>query len=385
MSTERQQTNTHATPNARLQRGAENAVKCMGIGETDRVFIITDEARQGIADQIAQMARARHAQVETVLLEQFGPRPLTVFTDEFRQAIQQAQPTVTFYIATAQPGEISFRIPLLPFLQQLGVRHGHMIGIDEQLMMDGMCADYDEVFTMTNKVYAIVREAKHIHVTSPKGTDVSATFHPEWKWIPCHGRYTTPGTWGNLPEGEVFTAPASVDGVLVCEVLGDFFSEKYGVLEQPLTIKVENGYITEINSENKALAQRFVEEILNKGNMAVAPELVAEDYVELDPFPGQQPGRAGLIDTLAMMHMAFPNVEWIIDDLVAEGQKVASSGIWRGTHQGVFLGIAPTGKQVTVPWMALDTWVDGKMKESRFMMNIMGLMQQLGVVAEPGR
>ena len=63
------------------------------------------------------------------------------------------------------------------------------------------------------------------------------------------------GKWGNLPEGEVFTAPATVDGILVCDVLGDFFSEKYGVLEHPISITVKQGYITEVSSEDSALAE----------------------------------------------------------------------------------------------------------------------------------
>ncbi len=137
--------------------------------------------------------------------------------------------------------------------------------------------------------------------------------------------------------------------------------------------------------ENKALARRFCEEIINKGNMAVAPELVTEDFVELDPFPGQQPGRKGLIDTIAMMRTAFPDLAWTIEELVAEGEKVASYNTWRGTHLGVFLGIPPTGKRVTVPTMVLDTWIDGKLKESRLLMNVMSLMQQLGVVPVPGQ
>ena len=132
--------------------------------------------------------------------------------------------------------------------------------------------------------------------------------------------------------------------------------------------------------ENKALVSRFVEEILNLGNMAVADALVAEDYVELDPLPGQPPGRAGLIGTIALVRMAFPNFHWTIEELVAEGQKVAGFGVWRGTHQGMFLGIPPTGKRVTVPCMVLDTCVDGRIKESRLLMNLLSLMQQLGVV-----
>ncbi|HEY0757219.1 MAG TPA: aminopeptidase [Ktedonobacteraceae bacterium] len=238
----------------RLQLGAENAVNCMGVGERDRVFILTDFEREGIARQVAGAALARHADVSVRFLEHYGERPLTTFPDEMRNELLQSRPTVTYYIATAKPGEIAFRMPLLPFLaNELRTRHGHMIGIDERLMTEGMCADYDEVFTLTNHVYEIVRHAQKIHVTSKKGSDVTATFHPAWKWIPCHGRYTEQGKWGNLPEGEVFTAPATVDGVLVCDVLGDFFSEKYGVLEQPVTLTVKDGYITTVSCADAAI------------------------------------------------------------------------------------------------------------------------------------
>jgi leucyl aminopeptidase (aminopeptidase T) len=240
----------------RLQLGAQNAVRCMGLTERDRVFILTDVAREGIACRVVAQALACHADVSIRFLEHYGERPLKAFPDELRNELLQARPTVTYYIATARPGEIAFRIPLLPFLtSELKTRHGHMIGIDEQLMVEGMCADYDEVFTLTNRVYEIVRHASQIHVTSEKGSDVRATFHPDWKWVPCHGRYTSQGDWGNLPEGEVFTAPASVDGVLVCDVLGDFFSAKYGVLTHPVTLVLKDGYITDVSCEDEAVAQ----------------------------------------------------------------------------------------------------------------------------------
>ena len=60
-----------------------------------------------------------------------------------------------------------------------------------------------------------------------------------------------------MPEGEVFTAPATVDGVLVCDVLGDYFSEKYGVLEQPVVITVKQGYVSEVTSQNEAVAKEL--------------------------------------------------------------------------------------------------------------------------------
>src|SRR2546421_8594304 len=174
----------------RVQLGAENAVRCMGVSADDRVFIMTDYERESIARHVAMAALDRHADVTVRFLEHYGERPLTAFSDDMRNDLIQARPTVTYYIATAQPGEIAFRIPLLPFLaQELKVRHGHMVGIDEAVMAAVMCAAYDEVYSLTNQVYDLVRHAQKIHVTSAKGSDVTATFQKYWQQIPCNGRY----------------------------------------------------------------------------------------------------------------------------------------------------------------------------------------------------
>src|SRR6266849_6675159 len=125
----------HMTFEERVQFGAESAVRCMGVTAQDRVFIITDYERESIARRVAIAALARHADVSVHFLEHYGERPLTTFSQELRNDILQARPTVTYYIATAKPGEIAFRIPLLPFLaQELKVRHGHMIGIGSPVM-----------------------------------------------------------------------------------------------------------------------------------------------------------------------------------------------------------------------------------------------------------
>ena len=288
----------------RLQFGAENAVRCMGVNSQDRVFIMTDYERESIARRVAVAALAQHADVTIRFLEHYGERPLTSFPEELRNDLLQARPTVTYYIATAKPGEIAFRIPLLPFLvKELKVRHGHMIGIDEAVMTEGMCADYDEVFSLTNQVYDLVRNAKTIHVTSARGSDVTATFHKDWKWIPCHGRYDQQGKWGNLPEGEVFTAPASVDGVLVCDVLGDFFSEKYGVLEHPVVINVKDGYVTEVSSEDAVLAKEVRDYLFSTPNGNRAGEFAIGTLTSLKRLVGN------LLQDEKMpgLHVAFGN------------------------------------------------------------------------------
>ena len=298
----------------RVQRGAENAVRCMGVNSQDRVFIITDYARESIARRVASAVLAEHADVTVHFLEHYGERPLTVFSDELRTDLLHARPTVTYYIATAQPGEISFRLPLLPFLvTELKVRHGHMIGIDEALMADGMCANYDEVFTLTNSIYDLVRDAKTIHVTSAKGSDVTATFNKDWQWIPCHGRYHEQGKWGNLPEGEVFTAPATVDGVLVCDVLGDYFSEKYGVLQHPLVITVKNGYVTEVSSEDKAIAQEVHDYLFSVPNGNRAGEFAIGTLTSLKKLVGnllQDEKMPGLHIAFGNPYPQFTGADW---------------------------------------------------------------------------
>ncbi|HVU66113.1 MAG TPA: aminopeptidase [Ktedonobacteraceae bacterium] len=298
----------------RLQLGAENAVRCMGVGERDRVFILTDFERENIARRVASAALARHADVSVHFLEHYGERPLTAFSDEMRNDLIQARPTVTYYIATAKPGEIAFRIPLLPFLaRELKTRHGHMIGIDERLMTEGMCADYDEVFRLTNQVYELVRHAKTIHVTSAKGSDVTATFHPDWHWIPCHGRYTEQGKWGNLPEGEVFTAPASVDGVLVCDVLGDFFSEKYGVLEHPVTLTVKDGYITTVSCADSAIEQEVRDYLFSTPNGNRAGEFAIGTLTSLKQLSGnllQDEKMPGLHVAFGNSYPEFTGADW---------------------------------------------------------------------------
>jgi steroid delta-isomerase-like uncharacterized protein len=137
--------------------------------------------------------------------------------------------------------------------------------------------------------------------------------------------------------------------------------------------------------ENKALVNRFMDEVLNKKNLAVTDEIAVEDFVELDPLPGQGPGREGLKQILAVLFAAFPDQQWTLEEQAAEGEKVWSRFTWRGTHRGEFMGIPPTGRAVAVKGMVIDRFVDGKWTESRILMDNLGMMQQLGVIPAPGQ
>jgi steroid delta-isomerase-like uncharacterized protein len=138
------------------------------------------------------------------------------------------------------------------------------------------------------------------------------------------------------------------------------------------------------NTENnKATDLRFATEVLTGHNLDVLSELVAEDFIEQNPPPGQGPGREGLRQFLRQMFDAFPDLSWRVEKMVAEGDSVASWSTWEGTHRGPFMGIPATGRTVSVEAWTMDHFRDGKVAESRIIMDTMGLMQQLGVVPGP--
>ena len=136
-------------------------------------------------------------------------------------------------------------------------------------------------------------------------------------------------------------------------------------------------------SENKAVVQRFIDEVLNQGKLETADEIVAEDFVELDPLPGQRQGRGGLEEIVGMLRTAFPDMHWSIDETIAAGEKVVTRFTWTGTHKGEFLGIPATGRPVSVKGVVIDRIVGGKMTDSRILMDNLGMMQQLGVISPP--
>ncbi len=238
-----------------FQRGIANAVHtCMGVTAGDRALVITDAATDHIGQALAAAARSTGADTTVLRLEDFGARPLTDVPPGLAEAARAAAPTVSFYAAQPQPGEITFRIPFMNLLiRELGVRHGHLIGIDERLVREGLSADYAVIARLTERVAERVRPARRIAVTSPLGTDLVAEFSPDLRWRPCPGIYRQPGEWGNLPEGEIFTSPARVDGVLAGEVLGDFFSQRYGVLPAPLRLHVSDSRITHDEADTAAV------------------------------------------------------------------------------------------------------------------------------------
>ena len=138
-----------------------------------------------------------------------------------------------------------------------------------------------------------------------------------------------------------------------------------------------------MSSANKSVIRAFTEDVLNQGRWERMNELVKEDFIELDPLPGQQQGREGLKDVLVGMRTAFPDMHWTIAEQVAEDDKVVTRFTWTGTHRDTFLGVPATGKPVEVKGVVIDRLEAGKMADSRILMDTLALLQQLGVIPAP--
>lgn len=138
-----------------------------------------------------------------------------------------------------------------------------------------------------------------------------------------------------------------------------------------------------MSEENKAAARRVVEEGFNQGNLAVIEEVVGEDFVGHDPVdPEDTVGIEGIKTRVEIYRGAFPDLTISIEEIVAEGDLVATRWIARGTHEGELMGISPTGKATEGHGMTIDRFEGGKLVESWDNWNALGLLQQIGALPE---
>ena len=130
--------------------------------------------------------------------------------------------------------------------------------------------------------------------------------------------------------------------------------------------------------KNKALIRRLYEEVYANWDFGVLDELIAGDFVGHGAPPGTPPGPAGVRQFYAWLRAAFPDIRYSVEDLVAEGDKVVVRWRWRGTHQGEYYGIPPSGKPVTATGIAIYRIAGGKCVERWVGFNALGVLQQLG-------
>jgi predicted ester cyclase len=136
---------------------------------------------------------------------------------------------------------------------------------------------------------------------------------------------------------------------------------------------------------NKALVRYFVDEVQNRGNIAAMDEIAAPTFVNHSAPPGMSSDREGLKQLTLLFCQAFPDGVMTVEDMLAEGDLVATRKTFRGTHQGPFMGLAPTGKQIEIGLIDIVRVVDGRVTEHWNAVDNLGLLQQLGVLPPPGQ
>jgi steroid delta-isomerase-like uncharacterized protein len=135
--------------------------------------------------------------------------------------------------------------------------------------------------------------------------------------------------------------------------------------------------------ENKALVRRFVDEVQSGGNIDAIDELCSPEFVNHSAPPGMPSNCEGVKQVTAMFRRAFPDSYFTVEEMVAEGDKVATRKSFRGTHQGEFMGIPPTGRQVSIGLIDIVRINDRQVVEHWSMGDNLGMLQQLGVIPEP--
>jgi len=238
-------------------QGARNAVAtCLTIQPGERVALIADEASRAVAAAIELALQEAGADARPLLIESVSRRPMREAPAEILAALE----TCGAGILCVQPqeGELGARMDIVAVVERRRIRYAHMVGVTPRIMREGMRADYRQVDRLSQQLCQRMPHASVLTVRTAAGTDFTATFDSSLKWVKTSG-IINPRYWSNLPAGEVFTTPASVDGTFVCDgTAGDYFNAKYGILQDhPLVLEIAGGRLVSARCDRAELQRDF--------------------------------------------------------------------------------------------------------------------------------
>jgi aminopeptidase len=244
-------------PQTELMPGAKNAAEtCLGIQAGERVALIADEASRTVAASLAAALEDAEAEYSALLLEEFGPRPMRSAPPRVLEALETADAGIM--CMTPQPGELGARMAIVKVVERRRIRYAHMVGVTPEIMRQGMRADYRLIDRLSDKLRERMLRAETLRVKTEAGTEFEAHFDRGLDWVKTSG-LISPRYWSNLPAGEVFTTPATVDGTFVCDATaGDHFNGKYGDLQStPMVLEIEGARLKRVECERKDLEREF--------------------------------------------------------------------------------------------------------------------------------
>jgi aminopeptidase len=240
-----------------LLEGARNAVEtCLAIKSGERVALIADRASAAVAASLEQALNGVGATAACLSIEEMTSRPMTAAPQEALAALEAADAG----ILCVQPleGELDARRAIVGVVERKRIRYAHMVGVTPRIMREGMRADYRQVDRLSQQLCDRMPSARRLTVRTAAGTNFSATFDRDLAWVKTSG-LINPRYWSNLPAGEVFTTPASVDGTFFCDgTAGDYFNGKYGTLDRsPLVLEMREGRLVSARCDRADLERDF--------------------------------------------------------------------------------------------------------------------------------
>src|SRR5690348_8622748 len=242
---------------AELMPGATNAVEiCLAVRPAEKVALIADDASRAVAASLAEAIDQRGAECTPLLLEDLGPRPMSAAPARVLDILEKTD--VGILAMNPQPGELAARMAIVQVVERRRIRYAHMVGVTPQIMQQGMRADYKMVDRLSDTLRKRMLRAKTLTVKTEAGTAFAAHFDRKLDWVKTSG-LISPRYWSNLPAGEVFTTPATVDGTFVCDATaGDYFNGKYGDLQStPMTLTIEGGRLVRVECARNDLEKEF--------------------------------------------------------------------------------------------------------------------------------
>lgn len=273
---------------------------CLAATAQDVVTVVADESCVPVVASMLAAAEALGAKNQAFLLERWGKRPLGRFPNEVFAAFEASQVTVLAVAPLA--GELKARLQLLELVPRKQLRHAHLIRVGADAFRVGMRADYRAVDALQDRVLAVLPNAARVRVTSPGGTSLDVTFDPSHRWVKSNG-LIRPGKWQNLPSGQVYTCPATVDGVYVVDkTIGDWFASKYPDLsEYPVTLEFAAGRLRDVRSDNATLARELFLFVRSNEN----GDRVGEFGVGTNPWLGFISGEHTFDENVPGVHLAL--------------------------------------------------------------------------------
>jgi aminopeptidase len=245
------------TAPAELMPGAKNAIQvCLNVQSGEKVALIADEASRSVAASLADALGERKATTTSLLLESFGPRPMPGAPEPVLDALEHAD--VGILCMNPQPGELTARMSIVGVVERRQIRYAHMIGVTPEIMQQGMRTDYHKVDELSDRLRERMLRAETLTVKTEAGTSFQAHFSRKLDWVKTSG-LISPRYWSNLPAGEVFTTPETVDGTFVCDgTAGDYFNGKYGDLQKtPLILTIKGARLVRVECARKDLEEEF--------------------------------------------------------------------------------------------------------------------------------